>query len=119
MSIATAQRSGRVSDAGQLQIARSNQRQSLVEAAVVVAETTDAATGSRLARQLAAAGFAAVGLGPRVLRADTAPVVAVAEFGHAAKSGYAVCARGDALKRDGQYWRSYGQRVGHVRRFAE
>jgi len=47
------------------------------------------------------------------------PVVAVAEFGHAAKSGYAVCARGDALKRDGQYWRSYGQRVGHVRRFAE
>ena len=47
------------------------------------------------------------------------PVVAVAEFGHAAKSGYAICARGDALKRDGQYWRSYGQRVGHVRRFAE
>lgn len=47
------------------------------------------------------------------------PVVAVAEFGRAAKNGYAVCARGDALKRDGQFWRSYGQRVGHVRRFAE
>lgn len=54
MNIAAAQRSGRVNGTGQLQVARGNQRQSLVEAAVVVAETTDAATGSRLARQLAA-----------------------------------------------------------------
>ena len=45
------------------------------------------------------------------------PVVAVAEFGRSPQGGYGVCARGDALKHDGQHWRSYGQRVSHVRRF--
>ncbi|MBL8311590.1 MAG: hypothetical protein JNL19_14300 [Burkholderiales bacterium] len=45
------------------------------------------------------------------------PVVAVAEFGSA--KAHSVCARGDALKRDGQHWRSYGQRVRQVRRFVD
>ena len=50
------------------------------------------------------------------LEGDT-PVVAVAEFGAAVRGGYEVCVRGAALKRDGNAWRSYGQRVGNVQQF--
>ena len=53
----------------------------------------------------------------RPLEGDT-PVVAVAEFGYAANDKYATCVRGDALKRVGNEWRSYGQKVMNVRRFA-
>jgi alpha-D-xyloside xylohydrolase len=53
----------------------------------------------------------------RPLEGDT-PVVAVAEFGYAANDKYETCVRGDALKRAGNEWRSYGQRVMNVRRFA-
>ncbi len=61
-------------------------------------------------------------LGPVVqstqpLEGDT-PVVAVAEFGHAVNDKYESCVRGDALKRVDGEWRSYGQRVMNVRRFA-
>jgi alpha-D-xyloside xylohydrolase len=64
----------------------------------------------------------ALPLGPVVqstvpLEGDT-PVVAVAEFGEPTKRGHEICARGDALKRDGAHWRSYGQRVANVRRFS-
>jgi len=45
------------------------------------------------------------------------PVTAVAEFGEPVGGAHAVCARRDALRRDGQHWRSYGQRVMQVRRF--
>ena len=63
----------------------------------------------------------ALAIGPvvqstRPLEGDT-PVVAVAEFGVAPRGGYAVCARGAALKRDGDAWRSYGQRIFNVKRF--
>jgi alpha-D-xyloside xylohydrolase len=51
------------------------------------------------------------------LEGDT-PVVAVAEFGRTTNSKYELCVRGDALKRVGNEWRSYGQRVMNVRRFA-
>ena len=53
----------------------------------------------------------------RPLEGDT-PVVAVAEFGAAGRGGYEACVRGAALKRDGDAWRSYGQRVVNVKRFA-
>jgi alpha-D-xyloside xylohydrolase len=53
----------------------------------------------------------------RPLEGDT-PVVAVAEFGYATNDKYETCVRGDALKRVGNEWRSYGQRVMNVRRFA-
>lgn len=53
----------------------------------------------------------------RPLEGDT-PVVAVAEFGAARNGKYETCVRGDALKRVGNEWRSYGQRVMNVRRFA-
>ncbi len=53
----------------------------------------------------------------RPLEGDT-PVVAVAEFGYAANDKYETCVRSDALKRVGNEWRSYGQRVMNVRRFA-
>jgi len=46
------------------------------------------------------------------------PVVAVAEFGAAKNGRYALCVRGDACVRDGRDWRSYGQRVTRVARFA-
>ncbi len=52
----------------------------------------------------------------RPLEGDT-PVIAVAEFGYASNDKYEHCARGDALKRVGDEWRSYGQRVMNVRRF--
>ena len=63
----------------------------------------------------------ALAIGPvvqstRPLEGDT-PVVAVAEFGAAGRGGYEACVRGAALKRDGDAWRSYGQRVGKVKRF--
>ena len=40
-------------------------------------------------------------------------------FGHAAKLATPSAPVATWNKRDGQYWRSYGQRVGRVRRFAE
>ena len=46
------------------------------------------------------------------------PVVAVAEFGAPGKQGFAVCARGTALVQEGKSWRSYGQKITNVRRFA-
>jgi alpha-D-xyloside xylohydrolase len=52
----------------------------------------------------------------RPLEGDT-PVVAVAEFGYAMHDKYDVCVRGDALRRVGNEWRSYGQKVMNVRRF--
>ncbi len=63
----------------------------------------------------------ALAIGPvvqatRPLEGDT-PVVAVAEFGEVGRGGYEVCVRGAALKRDGDAWRSYGQRVGKVKWF--
>lgn len=45
------------------------------------------------------------------------PVIAVAEFGRAARDRYDVCAEGKACVRDGAYWRSYDQRVMNVKRF--
>jgi alpha-D-xyloside xylohydrolase len=53
----------------------------------------------------------------RPLEGDT-PVVAVAEFGEATNGKYETCVRDDALKRVGNEWRSYGQKVMNVRRFA-
>ncbi len=52
----------------------------------------------------------------RPLEGDT-PVVAVAEFGEPTNGKYEICARSDALKRVGNEWRSYGQKVMNVRRF--
>ncbi len=46
------------------------------------------------------------------------PVVAVAEFGAPGRQGYAVVARGAALIQEGKSWRSYGQKIMNVRRFA-
>ena len=63
----------------------------------------------------------ALAIGPvvqstRPLEGDT-PVVAVAEFGAVGRGGYEVCVRGAALKRDGDAWRSYGQRIVNTKRF--
>lgn len=46
------------------------------------------------------------------------PVVAVAEFGRSVNGRYEVCCRDQACVRDGSDWRSYGQRVMNVKRFA-
>ena len=64
----------------------------------------------------------ALPIGPLVqstqpLEGDT-PVVAVAEFGQPTKRGFEVCVRGEALKRSGNEWRSYGQRIMNVQRFS-
>jgi alpha-D-xyloside xylohydrolase len=64
----------------------------------------------------------ALAIGPvvqstRPLEGDT-PVVAVAEFGAAARTGYEVCADPRACARAGSDWRSYGQRVMTIKRFA-
>ncbi len=45
---------GNSADVSPLGVAKSNTRQSLVDTAIVVAEATDAATGRRFARQVAA-----------------------------------------------------------------
>ena len=78
LNVAIGLRSAGSRDAAPQQIARSSSQQSLVETAIVVAEATDAATGSRFARQLAA-------MSGRELTADEAAAIdaAVERAAHA------------------------------------
>jgi hypothetical protein len=71
LNVAIGLRSTGSREAAPQQMARSNSRQSLVDTAVVVAEATDAATGSRFARQLAA-------MSGRELTADEAAAIEAA-----------------------------------------
>ena len=54
LNVAIGGRTGGLRNVSQQRVAKSGTRQSLVDTAIVVAEATDAATGRRFARQLAA-----------------------------------------------------------------
>lgn len=68
LNVAMGWRSTGLRDGSRQQVVQSTERNSLVDTAVVVAEATDAATGSRFARQLAA-------MSGRELSADEAAAI--------------------------------------------